>query len=119
MASAPAVFFDRDGTLISDVGYISCPEDVRLLPGAVALLKHLQSSGYLLVIVSNQSGIGRGLITELQAAQVHERFVSLLAQEGIQLDATFYCPHALEVRCDCRKPSPSMLLNAAQQLDID
>jgi len=119
MASAAAVFFDRDGTLISDTGYISCPEDVRLLPGAVDLLKYLRKSGYLLVVVSNQSGVGRGLITELQAAQVHERFISLLAQQGVLLNGIFYCPHAPEIHCDCRKPLPGMLLKAAEQLDID
>jgi len=110
---------DRDGTVIHDVGYPREPAQVRLLPGAGESLAELQRVGMALVVVSNQSGIGRGLITEDEARQVHERVVALLAEFGVQLDAFCYCPHAPEAGCGCRKPSPAMLLEAADRLGLD
>jgi D-glycero-D-manno-heptose 1,7-bisphosphate phosphatase len=115
----PAVFLDRDGTVMEDVGYPRDPETVRLLPGATAALAALQAAGFALVIVSNQSGIGRRIITAEQARAVHERFVSKLAGDGVTIDAFRYCPHAPEEGCDCRKPRPDMLLNAAAELGLD
>lgn len=117
--SRRAVFFDRDGTLIYDAGYLKDPQQVRLLPGVGRALATLKEHGFLLVLVSNQSGIGRGLVTVEQAEQVHSQVVSDLAEYGIQLDAVFYCPHAPEEQCSCRKPSPGMLLRAAGELDLD
>jgi D-glycero-D-manno-heptose 1,7-bisphosphate phosphatase len=114
-----AVFLDRDGTVIHDVGYPRDPALVRLMPGAAAALVELQRRGFALVVVSNQSGIGRGLITEEEARQVHERFVALLAEHGIRLDAVCYCPHTPEAGCACRKPAPGMLVHAADTLGID
>ena len=118
-ALRPAVFFDRDGTLISDTGYLSCPNEVELLPGAIALLRGLRSAGFLLVVVSNQSGVGRGLITEEQARSVDHRFRAILAEYGFALDGVYYCPHAPDAECDCRKPKPGLLLRAAAELRID
>jgi D-glycero-D-manno-heptose 1,7-bisphosphate phosphatase len=115
----PAVFLDRDGTVIEDVGYPRDPETVRLLPGAAHTLATLREAGVALVIVSNQSGVGRGIIAPAQAEAVHARFVALLAAEGVQIDAVRYCPHAPEEGCACRKPSPEMLLDAARELGID
>jgi D-glycero-D-manno-heptose 1,7-bisphosphate phosphatase len=114
-----AVFFDRDGTLIHDCSYLSSPEQVQLLPGAKDLLRWLQGRRIPLVVVSNQSGIGRGFITEAQARAVHFRFSELLAESGISLRACFYCPHAPEAGCECRKPQPGLLLRAAEDLGID
>jgi D-glycero-D-manno-heptose 1,7-bisphosphate phosphatase len=114
-----AVCLDRDGTVIYDAGYPRDPRRVRLLPGAGAALAELKRQGFLLVLVSNQSGIGRGLLTLDEAEQVHRQVVSVLAEFGVDFDAAYYCPHAPEERCRCRKPSPQMLLRAAEELDFD
>ena len=115
----PAAFLDRDGTIIEDVGFPRDPELVRLVDGAAEALRRLADDGLRLVVISNQSGIGRGLITPEEARAVHERFVAVLADEGITLDAAKYCPHAPDAGCDCRKPSPAMLLEAAEELRLD
>lgn len=113
-----AVFFDRDGTLIIDHSYLSSPDQVELLPGAIEVLQALQQS-FLIVVVSNQSGVGRGLITEGQAAAVDERFRAVLIENGIRLAGAYYCPHAPDAGCECRKPEPGLLRRAAKELQID
>lgn len=118
-ALEPAVFLDRDGTLIEDVGFPREPDRVRLVDGAAAALRHLAAADLRLVVVSNQSGIGRGLITADEARSVHERFIGLIGDEGVILDGAKYCPHPPEAGCDCRKPSPGMLLEAAEDLRLD
>jgi len=110
---------DRDGTLINDVGYPSRPDDVRLLPGAAGALSRFGAAGYKRIVISNQSGIGRGLITHAQATAVHERLIAVLAEEGAGIDAAYYCPHAPDESCSCRKPSPELILQAARELDLD
>jgi len=115
----PAVFFDRDGTLIRDAGYPRDPSEVELLPGVVAALQSLRRGGFKLVVVSNQSGIGRGIVTVEEASRVDERFHALLSQGGIRLDEAYYCPHDPSAGCDCRKPAPGMLRRAATELEID
>jgi D-glycero-D-manno-heptose 1,7-bisphosphate phosphatase len=114
-----AVFLDRDGTLIEDAGYPRDPALVRLLPGAAKSLRALAASGLVLVVVSNQSGVGRGLVTSGEAAAVRERFEECLRAGGVRLHASYYCPHAPWEGCPCRKPSPGMLLRAAEDLGID
>src|SRR5260221_4346647 len=99
-----AVFLDRDGTIIEDVGYATDPEQVCLCRGVGAALAEL-SQHFMFVLVSNQSGIGRGIISGAQAASVHERLVELLNGFGVQLDSVYYCPHVPADRCACRKPS--------------
>jgi D-glycero-D-manno-heptose 1,7-bisphosphate phosphatase len=118
-ALQPAAFLDRDGTLIEDVGFPRHPELVRLVDGAAAALRRLVAANLSLVVVSNQSGIGRGLITGDEARSVHERFIALLGDEEIILDGAKYCPHAPEAGCDCRKPRPGMILEAAENLHLD
>ena len=118
-ARTPAVFLDRDGTLIEDQGYPRDAARVRLLPGVSAALRGLRDAGFSLVVVGNQSGIGRGIITEDEARAVHDRFVDLLAEAEIELDGVKYCPHAPWEDCACRKPSPALLLEAADELGID
>ena len=113
-----ALFLDRDGTLIVDVGYPKDPADVEAIPGAFEALCRLQEN-WALVVVSNQSGIGRGMITEAQAKAVHERFVALFAAEGVRFSGSYYCPHAPEAACACRKPAPGLLHDAARELDLD
>jgi histidinol-phosphate phosphatase family protein len=114
-----AVFCDRDGTLIEDPGYPKDPDDVRLVDGAVEALAALRGAGFALVVVSNQSGIGRGIVSPEEAASVHERFVAELAAHGVELDDARYCPHAPDERCPCRKPSPGLLRDSARELGVD
>ena len=117
-AGARALFLDRDGTLIEDVPYLSDPDGVRLLPGVAASLRALKRHGFDLVLTSNQSGIGRGLISDAAAKAVHRRFVELLASEDVELDGVFYCPHSPADGCDCRKPNPGLILAAAAALNL-
>lgn len=115
----PAIFLDRDGTLIHDIGYISDWRQVNLLSGVGEALWQIQQDGYLLVVISNQSGIGRGIITAGEAQRVHERTVELLGDCGVRLDGVYYCPHVPDDHCACRKPAPGLLLQSARELKID
>jgi len=117
-AGAPAVFLDRDGTLIEDVGYPSDPDHVRPIAGAIEGLRRLGAAGFLLVVVSNQSGIGRGLVSPADAAAVEERFVSEFAAAGVGFAGVYVCPHRPDEDCRCRKPMPGMLLDAARDIGI-
>lgn len=118
-AGRPAILLDRDGTLIVDTGYLSNAADVRLLPGAAEALRRLRAMGYALVVVSNQSGVGRGLTSAPEAAAVDQRFRELFSAAGIEFDAVYYCPHPPDAGCDCRKPEPGLLLAAQQELGLD
>jgi D-glycero-D-manno-heptose 1,7-bisphosphate phosphatase len=115
----PAVFLDRDGTLIEDVGYPRDPEAVRLVHGAVEALTAFRLAGFALVVVSNQSGIGRGFVTQDEADAVHGRFVQELRARGVEPDDVRYCPHSPEEACTCRKPAAGLLLASARELRID
>lgn len=110
------VFLDRDGTLVEDTGHPHRREDYRLLPGVAPALRRLAAAGFRLAIVTNQGGIGRGLF----GIADYERFQALLladlAAAGVAIDATFFCPHAPEAGCACRKPAPGMLLRARDTL---
>lgn len=116
--SRPAVLLDRDGTLIFDVGYPRDPDVVELLPGTPAALSTLRGEGFALVVVSNQSGVARGIVSPAEAAGVHARLVELLAAHGIELDGAYYCFHGPADACSCRKPAPGMLLRAADELGL-
>ncbi len=111
-----AIFLDRDGTLIEDVGYPSKPEQVRVLPGTGPALLRLRRAGFLLVIVSNQSGIARGYHNEADFLCVNE---TIERATGVLFDAAYFCPHLPDAGCPCRKPAPGMLLTAAQEHSID
>ncbi len=115
----PAVFIDRDGTIMVDVGYPKYARQVSLIPGAVRALRELKRRGFLIIIISNQSGIGRGYMTRQQADNVHKRVISLLGNSGVEIDDAYYCPHAPDQGCNCRKPSPEMLFDASKKFDID
>jgi D-glycero-D-manno-heptose 1,7-bisphosphate phosphatase len=117
--SRRAVFVDRDGTLIVDQVYARDPDAVRLVPGAAEALVRLREAGFVLVLVSNQSGVGRGLITPGDVDAVHARMIQELARLGASLDAAYYCLHAPWDDCACRKPRPGMLLRAAGEMDLD
>lgn len=113
-----ALFVDRDGTLIVDVGYPRDPARVEPLPGAIDALRDLQA-GFALVIISNQSGIGRGLVSEAEARAVHDRVIDVFARAGVAFAGAYYCPHAPEAGCPCRKPAPGLLVDAARELGLD
>lgn len=124
--STKAIFMDRDDTLIEDPGYLSDQGQVKLLPGVPWALIQLKDMGYKLVVVTNQSAVARGIITENVLRKIHDRLEYLLAQQNARLDAIYYCPYHPEGSVakfrrdsDCRKPNPGMLLMAADELDID
>lgn len=114
----PALLLDRDGTLIVDVGYPRDPALVELVPGAVEALRELQRDRAL-VVISNQSGIARGKITEAEAEAVHARFVELFARAGVTFSGCYYCPHGPDEGCRCRKPAPGLIEDAARELGLD
>lgn len=107
---------DRDGTLIEHVHYLHDPEQVRLLPGTVEGLLALKRLNFRLVMVSNQSGVGRGYFDEEAVRAVNERMQDLLRPHGAELEVLLYCPHAPETKCDCRKPGPGMAIEACRLL---
>ena len=117
--SRPAIFLDRDGTLLHDTGYMSDAEGIDLLPGAGEALARIASAGYTLVVVTNQSGIARGLITLAQLDAIHDRVDALLLAHGVRIAAWEHCPHLPESGCDCRKPGVAMHRRAAARLDLD
>lgn len=119
--SRPAVFLDRDGTLIRDYHFIGKPEMVELRPGVGAAVRHLNEAEWPVVVVTNQSGIARGLFTEADYERVRKRFESLLDEAGGRIDATYMCPHHPDFTgpCECRKPGTLLFRRAAEQLGLD
>lgn len=115
----PALFLDRDGTLITDTGYPRDPALVALLPDVVPPLRAAIAAGWALVIISNQSGVAQGLITPAEAVSVQERVEALFAAHRIVFDAAKFCFHGADDGCACRKPEPGMILASASELDID
>lgn len=115
----PWLLLDRDDTIIDDPGYLSEPDGLKFLPGAVEGLRAFSQAGWPLVLVTNQSGIGRGYFSEEQLAVVHTRLRQMLETEGVRLTGIYYCPHAPSDECDCRKPLPALGLRAAQELELD
>ena len=117
---AKAVFLDRDETLNPDSGYINDPNLFHLYPWVAMELARLKEAGFLLVIVSNQSGINRGLITQNQLNLIHAKLDTLLFQAAeVHIDHYSICPHTPEENCECRKPKPYLILEAARMLKID
>lgn len=122
----PAVFLDRDGTLNVEVDYLADPRALVLLPGVGQALSELQRAGHLLVVVTNQSGVARGLFDEATLGEIHAALARALAEFGVVLDHVGYCPHhpligtpPYRTVCDCRKPQPGLLRVAAEELPID
>ncbi len=114
-----AVFLDRDGTMAEDVHYCSRPEDFHLFPNATKAIKLLNEYGFKVIVITNQSGIARGYFNEVTLTKIHEKMKKELAREGAWVDAIYYCPHHPDENCDCRKPKPKLLLQAAKDFDID
>ena len=114
---SPAVFIDRDDTIMEDCGYCSDPKDVKIFPGVPGALRRLKSNGFKLIIITNQSGIGRGLFTFEQYRAVE---AEVLRQLGVGLiDATYFCPDVPGRHSTCRKPAPGMIVNATREHQID
>lgn len=114
-----AVFLDRDGTINVDHGYVSKVEKFEILPGAIEGLKKMRSMNYLLIIISNQSGIGRGYYSIPDYEKVMETMHKQLSLQGIIIDDCFYCPHSPESNCSCRKPGTKMIDEAVRKWDVN
>src|SRR5207247_8272178 len=116
-ALSAAVFVDRDGTIIEDRDYCSDPKDVKIFPGATEALRRLKSKGFKLIIITNQSGIGRGLFTLEQYRAVEAEVLRQLG-DGL-IDASYFCPDAPGQQCNCRKPAAGMIVAAAREHQLD
>ncbi|MGL4987557.1 MAG: D-glycero-alpha-D-manno-heptose-1,7-bisphosphate 7-phosphatase, partial [Treponemataceae bacterium] len=122
-----AIFLDRDGTINIDTGYVSKWKDFVFIEGVINTLKKLKDAGYLIIILTTQSGVARGFFSEKEVQDLHSAIDSfLLATEGFQFDAIYYCPHypntsikEYSIVCQCRKPQKGMLLQALNDFDID
>lgn len=120
-----AVFLDRDGTLNVEKEYLHLPSEFEFIPGAAEAVKLLNQAGFLVIVVSNQSGVARGYYSEEDVYHLHRHVDRLLAEQGANIDAWLFCPHHPDGRgsyalpCNCRKPEPGMLREAARRFDID
>ena len=122
----PAVFLDRDGTLIEDVGYLDRLDQMTVFPWTVDVIRAFNRAGLAVVVVTNQSGIAKGLFTEAFVEETHRQLSARLAAGGARIDAYYYCPHhpdgvvdAYRQRCDCRKPASGLVDRAVRDLDLD
>jgi histidinol-phosphate phosphatase family protein len=114
-----AAFLDRDGTIARDGPYCSRVQDFELLPHVPQAIKLLNEHGFKVVVVTNQSGVARGYFTEETLRQIHQHMEEELAKYGAGIDAIYYCPHHPDDGCDCRKPKPKLILQAAEELGIN
>ena len=126
MTLHPAIFLDRDGTMIEDVGYLDRLERLSLFPYTIDAIRLLTRGGYKVVVVTSQAGVAHGSVTEEFLEEAHGVITERVAEAGGRIDAFYYCPHhphaAVEryrTECDCRKPKPGMILNAARDLSLD
>lgn len=116
----PAVFLDRDGVLIENRSdYVRDWSQVSIFPDTPAALSSLRNAGYKIIIITNQSAVGRGLISVQAAEEINRRLVGKIQQDGGHIDAVYMCPHQPEDFCECRKPKPGLLLKAAEDLSLD
>jgi len=123
---AQAVFLDRDGTINTEVGYLNHPDQLELIPRSALAIKLLNEAGFKTVVITNQAGIAKGLLQETLLPEIHQRLSMLLDKEGARIDRFYYCPHHPEaaveqyrIDCQCRKPFPGLVLQAAAELGID
>jgi len=125
-AGRAAVFFDRDGTLNEEVDFLTTPEQLRLIQGASTAVRSLNTRGFPVCIISNQSAVARGLLSEADLIPIHRKLTRELGRDGAHIDRIYYCPHhptagiaPYNVECECRKPRPGMLQRAAEELSLD
>lgn len=114
-----AVFLDRDGTLCEEVNYLSRPEDLRLFSFSAEAVKLLNDNGFLVILITNQSGIARGFFDENTLHEIHSKLTKELAESDAKLDAIYFCPHNSTDNCDCRKPKTGMIKRAKQDFLLD
>ena len=121
-----AIFLDRDDTIIDDPGYLADPSGIVLLDGVDEAIKAFRRAGYLVIVITNQAGIAKGFLTEETLGEVHAELKKQLADRDAAIDAIYYCPHHPEgvipeyaIACDTRKPMPGMLIQAADDMDVD
>lgn len=119
MGCKPAVFLDRDGTILTERFYLSDPKKMAFYPGVFGALRRLQRAGFRLVIVTNQSGLARGYFTFRRFKEINRRFKRAFASHGVRIDGIYYCPHLPTASCACRKPKPALARRAARALKID
>ena len=119
LALRPAVFLDRDGTIAEEMGYLNHASRFRMFPWAAGALQRLNEAGYAVVVVTNQSGVGRGYFPESLVHTVHEMMNNELAAQGARLDAIYYCAHISSDACNCRKPRTGMLDQAVREHALD
>ena len=126
LAPKKAIFFDRDGTLNVEVGYLYEFEKFKWIDGAIEAVKYCNDNGYLAIVVTNQSGIARSYYTEADVKELHRRMNEELSKHGAHIDDFFYCPHHPEgvvdkysIDCECRKPKPGLIEEACRKYDID
>lgn len=122
----PGVFLDRDGTINEDVGYISDPDDFQLIPGSAEAIARLNGEGFVVIVVTNQSGVARGYFTEDDVLTINNKMVGELEKVGAYVDGVYYCPHhpdfgdeGYRLDCECRKPGTGMVKKAAREFNID
>jgi len=119
MKNKRAVFLDRDGVLMEDTNYVGQLDRVGIISAAFTALKRLQQAGYKLLVVTNQSGVGRGFFTRQDVEVVHAHLDKLFDAHGVRIDRYYVCPHHPDDNCDCRKPKPKSLRDAAKEFDLD
>jgi D-glycero-D-manno-heptose 1,7-bisphosphate phosphatase len=113
------ILLDRDGTIVIDRGYLDNAAGLEFMPGAAQGLRLLHAQGYRLAVITNQSGIGRGLFTLERLEEMNARLTDMVREAGARLEGIYFCPHAPEDRCDCRKPAPGLITQAAADLRFD
>jgi D-glycero-D-manno-heptose 1,7-bisphosphate phosphatase len=126
VSARPAVFLDRDGTMVHDTGYLSRLDDLRWYPYTIDALRLLKRAGFLVIVTTNQGGVGLGFYPESFVTEVHAIMDAAIVAAGAEVDGWFYCPHhpratidALRIECDCRKPLAGMVRQAQAKFDID
>jgi len=120
MAMNPAIFLDRDGVIIENSDtYVRSWEEVNFLPSSIEALRKLTPSTYKIIIITNQSAVGRGIISLAQVQEINQRVIDVIVEAGGRIDGVFMCPHAPNDGCSCRKPLPGLILQAAETLSLD
>jgi histidinol-phosphate phosphatase family protein len=112
-------FLDRDGTIIEDKDFIKTPNEIEFLQGSIEAIKILRKLDYKIIVISNQSGIGRGILTEEMVEKVNESFLERLKKENAEIDGLYFCPHSPEDNCDCRKPETGLIKMAMAEHKLD